>query len=467
MAKILVIDDERSMRDVLRVLLEGEGHEVLTSASLADALRRCERDQPDLIFSDLRLPDGSGMAILDWVRHHRPETQVVMMTAFATTENAVEAMRLGAYDYQIKPFKVDEVRVVTQKALEKASLLRENRSLRAQLSSDDRGKTIVGRSRAMAEVLALIDKVADTPSTVLIEGESGTGKELVARAIHWRGERRKGPFVAVNCAAIPESLIESELFGHAAGAFTGAHRARAGLFETAHRGTLLLDEVGELPLSTQAKLLRVLQEKAVRRVGEGRERPVDVRILAATNRSLEQAVAEGRFREDLYYRLHVFRIVVPPLRERREDIPLLARAFLLKHAEVLGKRIEGFTDEALEALERHDYKGNVRELENYVERAVTLASGPRIGLEQLPSTLRRRGVAGATVKPVTCRGGIDLEAYLEKVERELILDALEVAGGVKTKAAQLLGISFRSLRYRLKKLGLEAPHESAKLSKVD
>ncbi len=454
MAQIVVVDDERSMREILQTLLEREGHAVTTAADVKSGLETAKAVQPDLVFTDLKLPDGSGMEVLKGVREALPETQVIIMTAFATTENAVSAMRLGAYDYQIKPFKMDEIRVLTQKALEKRDLIRENRELIGQLKGRYGFTNIVGRSPRMTELVAMIEKVAKSRANVLIEGESGTGKELVARAIHDASPRASGPFIAVNCGAIPETLIEAELFGHVAGAFTGATKARAGLFETAHGGTLLLDEIGELPQPMQVKLLRVIQERLVRRVGEEKEREVDVRIVAATNRDLQQMAQQGKFREDLFYRLNVVRIRVPPLRERADDIPLLARTFLARFAKDLGKTLEGFSDSAMNAIKAFPFPGNVRELENVVERAVALAGGAVIDLSDLPDEVRKSASAAPTSAMTLPEQGFNLEATLDALERSLIQQALEKSGGVKTKAADLLGLTFRSLRYRLKKLGM-------------
>ena len=452
MAQILVVDDERSMREMLQLLFERDGHAVSTAKSVKAALDSL-RESPDLVFTDMRLPDGSGLEVLSKAHEALPETQVIVMTAFGTTENAVEAMRQGAYDYQIKPVKVDEIRAVTEKALEKVALIRDNRQLSAQLRNQYGLSRLLGKSPRMVEVMELVEKVAPSGSNVLIEGESGTGKELVARAIHEGSRQANGPFVAVNCGAIPDTLIESELFGHAAGAFTSAARARAGLFETAKSGTLLLDEIGELPGPMQVKLLRVLQERMIRRVGEERERPVEVRVVAATNLDLHKMVQAGRFREDLFYRLNVVRIRVPPLRQRREDIPVLARAFVLKYAQKSGKPVEGMSPEALSALCAYDFPGNVRELENYVERAVTLVNGNHIHLEDLPEDVRTPTRSLIAERFSEGNGTINLEETLEKTERQLIDEALRRSDGVKTRAAELLGLSFRSLRYRMQKLG--------------
>ena len=454
MAQIVVVDDERSMREFLQILLEREGHQVTVAGDVAGALAALSSGGlPDLVFSDLKLPDGSGMQVLKWVGDNCPGTQVIMMTAYATAENAVEAMRLGAYDYQMKPFKVSEVRALTQKALEKVALIRDNAVLRAQLRRRQGTGRLLGRSPAMLEVIGVIEKVAPGRTSVLIEGESGTGKELVARAIHEASPRADAPFVAVNCGAIPEALIEAELFGHAAGAFTGAVRARAGLFEAADGGTLLLDEVSSLPAPMQVKLLRALQERRVRRVGEEHERPVDARILAATNQSLQDLVRAGRFREDLFYRLNVVYLRVPPLRERAEDIPLLARAFIVKHEDESGKKLEGIAPDAMAALVRYSFPGNVRELENYMERALALATGPLVRLSDLPPEVRDSAPPAPGGLPVFPDEGIALEVVLTDVERRLIEEALRRSGGKKTRAAELLGLSFRSLRYRMQKLG--------------
>ncbi|MEZ4271457.1 MAG: sigma-54 dependent transcriptional regulator [Myxococcota bacterium] len=457
-AHVLIVDDERSMREVLQILLEGEGYDVTAAGDVQHAILAGTETPPDLVFTDLRLPDGSGLDVLRWMNDNHPDAQVIVLTAFATTENAVEAMRMGAYDYQIKPVKVDEIRALAQKALEKVSLLRDNRQLKAQLKGKYGLARLVGTSQAMMNVVSLIEKVAPTRTNVLIEGESGTGKELVARAVHEGSPRFKESFVAVNCGAIPETLIEAELFGHGAGAYTGAGKARRGLFEAAHGGTLLLDEIGELPPPMQVKLLRVLQERKVRRVGEELERPIDVRIIAATNRDLEDLVKTEAFREDLFYRLNVVRIRVPPLRERTDDIPDLARVFLQRFANDSGKEIVGFSEEAMRALTHYAFPGNVREIENCMERAVALASGSTVELSDLPDAMRQTS-HGSIDDPLGFpEGGIALEERLEEIERNLMRRALERANGVKTHAAELLGLSFRSFRYRLQKLKMGADY---------
>ena len=453
-AKILIIDDELSMREFLQILLQNEGYDVVTAADVKSGIEACGHDYFDLVITDLKLPDGSGLEVLSWVSEHQADTQVILLTAYASTQNAVEAMRLGAYDYQIKPVKVDEIRALSEKALEKVRLLRENRQLSAKLREKKQPSRFSARSPRMERVMTMVEKVADATTSVLIEGESGTGKELVARTIHESSSRSGRQFVPVNCGAIPESLIESELFGHKVGAFTGASKDRGGLFEAAHGGTLLLDEIGELPLTVQVKLLRVLQERSVRRVGEDRERPIDVRILAATNRDLEKMVEDGTFREDLYYRLNVVKIKVPPLRERIEDIPVLVKTFVMKYAQELGKDIQDLSREAMDALCRYGFPGNVRELENYIQRAVTLASGKVIGLDDLPEQVCSRERASLEDLLYFPDEGLSLDERLRDLEIRYMEESLRRCKGVKKHAAKLLGLSFRSFRYRLQKAGV-------------
>jgi two-component system response regulator PilR (NtrC family) len=460
MAAILVVDDETSMREFLEILLGKQRHRVSTAAGLAGAVARVAEGGVDLVITDLRLGSDSGMDVLRKVKELSPATEVVVVTAFATTENAVQAMKLGAYDYVLKPFKVDELRLVVEKALEHRALVQENRVLRHRV-----GKPrlvvpeVIGQSAAISEVRALVEKVAPTRTTVLVCGESGVGKEVVARAIHEHSERRDQPFVAINCGAIPEGLIESELFGHEKGAFTGAAEAKAGLFEVAGEGTLFLDEVAELPLHLQVRLLRALQERRIRRVGGTADLPFAARIVAATNRELGEEVAAGRFREDLFYRLNVIQIRVPPLRARREDIPLFVGHFLARFAVEVAKPDVRLSAEAAQHLAAYEYPGNVRELANVVERAVTLADGPEILVSDLPPALRV--AAGAASAPAAAapdlpQSGMDLQAHLDAIERRLLEQALERAGGVKTEAARLLSLTFRSLRYRLAKFGIGA-----------
>jgi len=457
-ARVLVVDDERSMQEFLEIFLRSEGYACETAGDLASARLHLEHDDFDVVITDIQMPGGSGLDLLRAVKQLSPETVVIMITAYASTETAIEAMKEGAYDYIIKPFKVDEIRIVIEKALEKKLLTRENRQLRSELQVRHRDRSIIGSSPAMQRVFELVSQVARTKANVLVTGESGTGKEMVARAIHAQSDRSRKPFVAVNCAAIPETLLESELFGHVKGAFTGAVQNKAGLFETADGGTLFLDEVAEIEPSIQVKLLRAIQEKVLRRVGGTDDRVVDARIVAATNRRLEEEVASGRFREDLYYRLNVIEIGVPPLRERRDDIPLLVNHFVEKYVRELGRTVHGVSDEVLERLAEHPFPGNVRELENVIERAVALCRGDSIDVDALPATLVRP--PDPSRAPRIPAGGVSLETLVNDYERSLLLEALRSAGGVKKRAAKLLGISFRSFRYRLEKLRLDDPDGS-------
>jgi two-component system response regulator PilR (NtrC family) len=454
--KILVVDDEPGLRKMLEILFRREGFEVVTAPGCRSALESIQQSpQPfPVVLTDLAMPDGSGLEVLAAAKQRSPNTEVVLITAHSTVENAIAAMRSGAYDFVTKPFEPAELTALVAKALEKQALVSENQRLRAQVSHHA-DADVVGRSSAMRQLLELAERIAPTRTTVLITGESGTGKERVARAIHDRSDRRTKPFLVVNCGALPEALMESELFGHEKGAFTGAQSRHRGLFRDADGGTVLLDEVGELPLNLQVKLLRVLQQRAVRPVGATQETPIDVRLLAATNRDIEQAVQRGSFRQDLYYRLNVIRLVLSPLRDRREDIPLLAERFVRRFAEEMGKEVGGFTPDALRALERHAFPGNVRELENVIERAVALAAGRSIGLGDLPPEISGSAGEAAPALLSLPAQGCQLDEVMNEVERRLLLEALERSGGVRKQAAKLLGITFRSLRYRLQKHALE------------
>jgi two-component system response regulator PilR (NtrC family) len=450
--RILVVDDERSMQEFLEIFLRREGFEVTTAGSAEAALVAIEGDDFDLVITDVQMPGKSGLDLLREVRERSPDTLVLMITAFASTDTAIAAMKEGAYDYITKPFKVEEIRLIIEKALEKKLLSGENRRLRSELLSHQRHKTIIGGSPAIHRIFELVARVADTRTNVLISGESGTGKELVARDIHEQSDRRDSCFVAINCGAIPENLLESELFGHVKGAFTGALRNREGLFEAAAGGTLFLDEIGELLPPLQVKLLRVIQEKTIRRVGGTSDIPVDARILSATNRNLHEEVAAGRFREDLYYRLNVIQIAMPPLRDRRVDIPLLVSHFLDKFAQELDRPVAQINDTVMTKLMEYDYPGNVRELENLLERAVALSQDGRITLDSLPPSLCERAQPNTPHIP---DDGMSLEEVLADYERALLSEALHRTGGIKKRAAHLLGVSFRSFRYRLEKLGLD------------
>jgi two-component system response regulator PilR (NtrC family) len=456
-ARVLVVDDERSMRDFLEIFFRREGMDVETAGSVDEALASLAADDFDLVVTDVQMPGKNGLELLRSVKESAPETVVIVVTAFATAETAIDAMKQGAYDYLTKPFKVDELRLVVSKALEKKLLTVENKRLRSELRTQTRQRVLIGTSAPMQRVYELMAQIAATRTSVLVCGESGTGKELVARGIHDLSERREKAFVAVNCGAIPENLLESELFGHVKGAFTGAVQNKPGLFEVAHGGTLFLDEVGELPATLQVKLLRALQEKTIRRVGGNADLAVDVRIVTATNRDLHADAQTGRFREDLYYRLNVIQITLPPLRQRMEDVPLLAQHFLEKFAREQGKAASRFSEAALGRIHAYDFPGNVRELENTVERAVALSRSELIEPEVLPAALLSPR-APAAPQPLPASGA-SLDDLMNSFERQLLVAALARSGGVKKRAAQALGITFRSFRYRLEKLGLDDPSE--------
>ncbi|WP_437604110.1 sigma-54 dependent transcriptional regulator [Sorangium sp. So ce590] len=460
--RVLVVDDEPGLRQVLTIAFRRQGYEVVLAPGAHAALEAIRQNpQPfPLILTDLVMPDGSGIEVLTAAKARSGATEVIVMTAYSTVESALDAMRHGAYDFVTKPFSPAELTALAAKALEKSSIVAENQRLRAQLERLDLpSREPLGTSAAMQRISELIGKIAPTRTTVLITGESGTGKERVARAIHDQSDRAAKPFLVVNCGALPEALMESELFGHEKGSFTGAGARALGLFREADGGTLLLDEIGELPASLQVKLLRVLQERKVRPVGAAAELAVDVRLLAATNRDVEAEVREGRFRQDLYYRLNVIRIELPPLRERPEDISRLAERFLRRFAAELGKDVRGLTTDAVRALDAYSFPGNVRELENMMERAVALAGGPSIGLGDLPSAVAGLSASPAPLLAQLPAGGCMLDEVLGEVERRLILQALEHTGGVRKAAAKLLGVSFRSLRYRLAKHALAADGE--------
>jgi two-component system response regulator PilR (NtrC family) len=453
---ILIVDDERSMREFLAIFLRRAGHRVEAAAGGADGLSALASREFDVVITDLRMPGVGGLEILAEAKKLHKETQVIVVTAFATTETAIAAMKAGAYDYLTKPFKVDEVGLVVERALERRVLHRENLVLRDEIKGRYKLERLIGKSPAMQRTFDILRKIAPARTSVLLIGESGTGKELAARAVHELSPRADRPFVPVNCGAIPETLLESELFGHVRGSFTGANTDKQGLFEAAHTGTLLLDEVAELPVAMQVKLLRVLQERKVKPVGGVAEREVDVRIVAATNRDLETEVEKGTFRQDLFYRLNVIQLRLPPLRERREDIPLLVDHFVRKFSAEHGRQVTGTDPEAMSALMGYHFPGNVRELENLIERAVTLAPGDRVSSEALP-TLKGVSASDSSVgaPAVTLPAqGIDLERVVEDFERSLIIRALERTDGHRTEAARLLGVTFRSLRYRLSKLGI-------------
>ncbi|MCX6537362.1 MAG: sigma-54 dependent transcriptional regulator [Acidobacteria bacterium] len=457
--RILVVDDERSMRELLTIVLRREGHHVLLAETGEVALATLEHETIDLLISDIRMPGMSGVDLLRAAKRLDPDIVGIMITAFASTETAVEALRLGAYDYITKPFDVEELKAKVRNALERRDLRQENVLLKRALRTASAFANIVGRSKAMEAVFDLIETIAPTNSTILVTGESGTGKELVARAIHVNSMRRDRAFVALNCGALPETLLEAELFGHMRGAFTGAAMTRKGLLETAEHGTVFLDEISEMSPMMQVKLLRVLQERKFRRLGGTDEIDADIRIITATNRDLSRLVAEGKFREDLYYRINVIPIQLPPLRERREDISLLAEHFLAKYREQMGKSIGGISSDAVRCLEAFGWPGNVRQLENVIERAVALERGPVIQLDSLPADVRLPtagpGAIGDSEHAIQLPAqGLDLPLHLENRERDLVQQALKQADGRHDKAAKLLGITPRQLRHLLDKYDL-------------
>lgn len=455
MEKILVVDDEKSMRDFLSIILKREGYYVSTAED-GEIARRClEKEIFDLVITDIKMPRMSGIDLLKIVKELSEETVVLVITAFASTETAIEAMREGAYDYLTKPFQIEEVKLIIRNALEKRHLREENILLKRELGEKGALDHIIGKSERIRQVFDLIRKVADSRSNILILGESGTGKELVARAIHFKSKRREFSIVTVNCSALPETLLESELFGHMKGSFTGAVANKEGLFEVANNGTIFLDEIGETPPSIQVKLLRVLQEKEFRRIGGTRDIKVDVRIIAATNRDLGKLVSDGLFREDLYYRLDVIPIHLPPLRDRPEDIPLLVDHFLNNFNENSGKRVKGITSDALDLLKSHEWKGNVRELQNVLERALALANGDLLRPEDIENHLQRSVFSKDIFLTDLPEEGIDLEDLIGHIEKGLLVKALDRTHWVKKEAAKLLNLNFRSFRYRLSKYGIK------------
>ena len=451
--KILVIDDEPGLRKSLSLILGDAGYTVVTASDGEEGLRKLEEDRPELVLCDIRMPGLGGLDFLARARESGTEALILIMTAYGSMDLAVQAMKAGAYDYIPKPFGADEVLLTIRKAEEREQLQREVGRLRQEVRADRRFGEIVARSPGMMRVLELAGKVARHPSPVLVTGASGTGKELVARLIHRESDRSEGAFIAVNCGAIPETLLESEFFGYEKGAFSGADRQKAGLFEAADGGTLFLDEVGDLPHPLQVKLLRALQEGEIRRLGGTETRKVDVRVISATNKDLEDSIEQGEFREDLYYRLAVVPIHLPPLRHRLEEIPHLVRHILDRAESRLGIRIERVEPDAMEVLTGHHWPGNIRELENVLERAVVLTDTDRITLEQLPDSVKRRD-------PTRASGGLpdddlSVKRHTAELERELIRKALERTGGNKTQAAEVLDLSPRALRYKIKDYGLE------------
>ena len=458
-ARVLVVDDERSMRELLAIVLKRDGHDVLVAENGRAGVELLRRERVDILITDIRMPEMNGVDVLREAKRIDPEITSIVMTAFASTDTAVEALRLGAADYVNKsPGAANELRLRVRKELERKRLQQENVLLKRVMQSSHQFSNIIGSSGPMLAVFQLIETVATTASTVLITGESGTGKELVARAIHVHSARKDRPFVALNCGAVSETLLDSELFGHMRGSFTGADVNRKGLIEIAEKGTIFLDEIGEMSPLVQVKVLRVLQERRFRRLGGTDEVEADIRIIAATNRDLSKMVAEGTFREDLFYRINVIPVRLPPLRERVDDIPMLAEHFAARFAAQMGKPVTGVSGAAMACLQAHAWPGNIRELENAIERAVALERTPSILVESLPDSVRAfeaLAVAPAASAEAFPSEGFDLEQHVQHIEREYIAEALRRAGGVKVKAAELLGMSFRSFRYYMKKYNLK------------
>jgi DNA-binding NtrC family response regulator len=463
MAKIVIIDDEPAMVEVIVTLCREKGHQVFPFNQAQKAVEQLDAIQPHVVIADIRMETMSGFDVLRHVREHHRQTAVILITAYASVETAVEAMKMGAYDYVTKPFKIDELQMTVQRALDYQAALRENVYLRKELKNKYKFENIIGTSPTMQQVYSLISKVADTDSTVLIQGESGTGKELVARGLHFNSNRQHHPFVAINCSALPENLLESELFGHKKGAFTGAVSDKRGLFEEANLGTIFLDEVNSMAPPLQTKLLRVLQEREVRRVGDNKSSPVNVRVVGATNEPLLPKLKDGTFREDLYYRLAVIPIEIPPLRERLEDVPLLVHHFLQKQAAASGGEPKKIDPKAIEILSRYNYPGNVRELENAIERACALCENDVILPSDLPPQIvsevlgQKQEKAGATI-PV----GLKLNDFIHQQERSYIEATIEHCGGVREKAAHMLGISLTTMYRKGESNGKVAPAKKKK-----
>ncbi len=455
--QILVVDDELSMREILEFMLVKEGYEVSSAEGGRQAISMLEKSHFDLLLCDIKLGDITGLDVLRASKKNSPETIVIMISAYATAETAVEAMNLGAYDYVPKPFDNEELKQTIANALDLKTLEHEKKILDDELKKNLHFDKIVGNSPSMHHIYKMIRQVAQTRSSILITGESGTGKELIARAIHEQSERRDQPFVVINCGGIPETLMESELFGHKKGSFTGATQDKKGLFEVADGGTVFLDEIGEISMPIQVKLLRAVQERSFKVVGGNQDISVDIRIISATNKDLEKEVIAGNFREDLFYRLNVIEIKVPPLRERKSDIRALAQHFLEKYSREMRKKITKISSYAIDLLNKYDFPGNIRELENLMERSVALTSTNILLPDSLALSIHKRrwieGIQNRRFDLDQVARGVSLDNILEEIEQAYLQKALEVSNGNKNKAAELLGISFRSLRYRLEKMG--------------
>ena len=455
--RILVVDDEEQMRGLLVKVLERKGYQVSVCGNGADALDFLEREPADLVVTDVRMPGLSGMEALRAIKELNPEIVVIIMTAFGSIDQAVQAVKEGAYDYINKPFKIDEILLTIKKALEERRLRHEVTALRHELHTRYHFENLIGKSRAMQEVFGLIEQVAGSRSTVMIYGKSGTGKELVAKAVHYNSHRTSKSFVAVNCAAIPAELLESELFGHEKGSFTGAIATKVGKFELATGGSLFLDEVGSMRLDLQAKILRALQEREIERVGGTRTIKIDVRVIAATNRDLKKAVEEATFREDLYYRLNVVPITLPPLRQRRDDIPLLVEHFIAKYNREFNRKVRGFSAGATAALYQYDWPGNVRELENVIERAVALAQSETVSLRELPLDI---SILGGDVIEDIQKAGLSLREARSHFEKQYILNILEKVQWNQTEAARVLGLHRNTLLWKLQRLGIDSRQQA-------
>ena len=458
-AQILVVDDERSMRELLEYMLSREGYSLAVAESGRRAIEMVSKSAYDLVLCDIRLGDISGLDVLRAAKQKNPRTVVIMISAYATTETAVEAMNEGAYDYVPKPFDNEELKQTIANALERKTLAADREKIDAELRETIHFGILVGNSPRMQHIYQMVRQVADTRSNILITGESGTGKELIARAIHENSDRAGQPFVPINCGGIPETLMESEFFGHKKGAFTGASQDKKGLLETAHMGTVFLDEVGELSIPMQVKLLRAVQERVFRNVGGTRDISVDIRIISATNKRLEDEVIGGRFREDLFYRLNVIEIKVPPLRERKADLKILTQHFIEKFARQMGKEVTKVSSYAIDLLKKYDFPGNVRELENLIERSVALSSTNILLPDSLAMSIHKRrwieGVQNKRFDLDEVAHGVSLDSILAEIERAYLTKSLECSNGNKNKAAELLGITFRSFRYRLDKLAID------------
>ncbi len=457
--KILIIDDDPSIRNMLAIVLKKSGYEVTLTDSGRSALDRLKKETFELIISDIKMPDINGIDLLKKIKSINQEIPVIMITAFASANDAVDAMKLGAEDYITKPFNLDELKIIIDRAIYKRNMEKENIQLKSRLTDKEKFENIVGKNRKMLEIFEMIDTISQTDSTVLITGESGTGKELIAKAIHNKSERSARKFVSINCGALPENLLESELFGHTKGAFTDAYRDKKGLFEVADKGTLFLDEVSEMSQKMQVKLLRAIQERKVRKVGGSEEIEVDARIISATNKDLTESMKQGEFRSDLFYRLNVISIDIPPLRERKDDIPLLLKYFLKTFNEKFNRHIEGFEKEALEIFINYPWPGNIRELENVVERSVALEKEKFVSTKSLPSemvyNISDKTAAAADIDELLQDENFDFNDYIDDISRQIILKAFQLSNSNMKKTAEMLKLNYRSLRYLMDKYDLK------------